>query len=67
MDHLVPALGHFQWRLGKAQRGEVLLVLAHGHGEKTVAAWPVRAAEAGVGQPRIGTEQHDHHRQQRPL
>ncbi len=63
MNHLVPALAHLQRCIGKAQRGKVLLVFAHGHGKETVAAGPVRAAEAGVGQPRVGTEQHDHHGQ----
>gem|GEM_PF-4081588 len=65
MDHLVPALVHLQRCLGEAFGGQRLLVLAHRYGEKTVATRPIRAAEAGMGQPRIGAQQHDHHGQQR--
>ncbi|MOA05801.1 hypothetical protein D3C78_1254110 [compost metagenome] len=65
MDHLVPAFVGFHWGVGEMQLGMGQLGFALGHADETVAAGPVRAAEAGVGQPGVGAQQDDDQCQQR--
>lgn len=60
VDHLIPALLCLHRGVGEVQFGVGQLRLAQRHVDETVAAWPVRTAEAGVGQPGISAEQ-DHH------
>jgi len=64
VGHLAPAFVSFHRGIGKMQLGMGQLRLGLGHADKPVAAGPVRAAEAGVGQAGIGAEQHHHQRQQ---
>ncbi|MNN33394.1 hypothetical protein D3C81_1471530 [compost metagenome] len=63
VDHLVPALLCLHRGLGKMPLGMGQLRFALRHAKEAVAARPVGAAEAGVGQPRIGAEQNHQQRQ----
>ncbi|MDT4860192.1 hypothetical protein FQZ97_947380 [compost metagenome] len=64
MDHLVPALFRLHRRMGEIGLGVGQLGLALGHADEAVAAGPVRATEAGVGQTGIGAQRHHHQGQQ---
>ncbi|MCY1172350.1 hypothetical protein D9M73_124840 [compost metagenome] len=58
VDHLVPALVGLDRSVREMQFGMGQLGFAFRHADETVAARPVRAAEAGVGQAGVGAEQY---------
>ncbi|MNQ87031.1 hypothetical protein D3C85_1022410 [compost metagenome] len=64
VDHLVPALVGLDRSVREMQFGMGQLGFAFRHADEAIAAGPVRAAEAGVGQAGVGAEQHHNQCQQ---
>gem|GEM_PF-3844698 len=63
VDHLRPALGGIDGRVGEAGFREPDLILPRGNRQESVTARPVRASQSGIHEPGPGAK-HDHHNSQ---